>query len=85
VFKWFFLLFVITCVALGWAGSKPPEGVPLHVARIATAWYFIHFIIVLPLLGWFERPRPLPRSIGEPVLGGGHVAAAGAAKPMEKA
>jgi ubiquinol-cytochrome c reductase cytochrome b subunit len=85
VFKWFFWLFVVDCMALGWAGSKPPEGLALHVARIATAYYFIHFLVVLPLLGWFERPRPLPKSISEPVLGGGRVAAAGAAKPMEKA
>ena len=31
----------------------------------------LHFLVVLPLLALFERPKPLPRSIGEPVLQGG--------------
>ncbi len=84
VFKWFFWLFAIDCVVLGFAGAYPPEGWWLTIGRLATFWYFAHFLIVLPLLGWFERPRPLPRSISEPVLGGGRMATAGA-KPMEKA
>jgi ubiquinol-cytochrome c reductase cytochrome b subunit len=85
VFKWFFWLFAIDCVVLGFAGAYPPEGWWLTIGRLATFWYFAHFLIVLPLLGWFERPRPLPRSISEPVLGGGRLASATAAKPMEKA
>jgi quinol-cytochrome oxidoreductase complex cytochrome b subunit len=85
VFKWFFWVFVIDCIILGFAGAYPPEGAWLTIGRLATAWYFIHFLVVLPLLGWFERPRPLPRSISEPVLGGGRLAGATAAKPMEKA
>jgi ubiquinol-cytochrome c reductase cytochrome b subunit len=85
VFKWFFWLFGIDCVVLGFAGAYPPEGWWLTIGRLATFWYFAHFLIVLPLLGWFERPRPLPRSISEPVLGGGRMATAGATKSMEKA
>jgi ubiquinol-cytochrome c reductase cytochrome b subunit len=85
LFKWFFALFVIDCAVLTWCGAQLPEGLPLVLSRIATLWYFAHFLIVLPLLGWFERPRPLPRSIGEPVLGGGRLATAAAGKPMEKA
>ena len=38
-------------------------------AQIATAYYFVHFLVILPLLGLFERPRPLPDSIAEAVLG----------------
>ncbi|HEX6978383.1 MAG TPA: cytochrome b N-terminal domain-containing protein [Alphaproteobacteria bacterium] len=85
VFKWFFWVFVVVCLALGWAGSQPPEGLALIVSRVGTVWYFLHFLVILPLLGWFERPLPLPRSISEPVLGGGRVAAGTAAKSMEKA
>jgi len=38
------------------------------MAQIGTAYYFLHFLILLPLLGKFERPKPLPKSISEPVL-----------------
>ena len=59
---------------LGWVGYNPPEGIYLIIGQIATAYYFAHFLIVIPLLGRFETPRPLPRSINEPVLRGGPVA-----------
>ena len=85
VFKWVFWAFFLVCIALGWAGSQPPEGLALWVARIGTALYFAYFLVALPLLGWFERPRPLPKSISEPVLGGGRRAGAVATKSMEKA
>ena len=39
------------------------------LARILTVYYFAHFLIILPLLGWFEKPKPLPNSIAEAVLG----------------
>jgi len=69
-FRIFFWLFLADCALLGYIGAKPPEGWYLVLGRLATAWYFAHFLIVLPLLGWFERPRPLPASISEPVLKG---------------
>ena len=65
LYKQFFWLFVLTCILLGWLGSKPPEGWYVIISRLLTAWYFIHFIVVLPLLGMFETPRPLPNSITE--------------------
>ena len=50
-------------------------------ARILTAYYFAHFLVVLPLLGLFEKPKPLPSSIAEAVLGGSAAAMpAGAAR-----
>jgi len=76
LYKQFFWLFVITCVLLGWLGSKPPEGAYVIISRLLTAWYFIHFIIVLPLLGLIEKPKPLPSSISEAVLKGRKAAAA---------
>jgi ubiquinol-cytochrome c reductase cytochrome b subunit len=68
IFKWFFWLFVIDCVALGYLGGKPAEGGYVVMAQIGTAYYFSFFLIVLPLLGKLERPKPLPSSISQPVL-----------------
>ena len=94
VYKWFFWIFLIDCVILGYVGGKPTDapvfgGVEsfqiIHLGYITTFWYFAHFLIVLPLLGIFERPKPVPKSISEAVLGGGSSGAAATAKPMEKA
>jgi ubiquinol-cytochrome c reductase cytochrome b subunit len=71
IYRWFFWLFVFTCVALGWLGSKPPDEVYVTWARIFTFYYFAHFLVVLPLVGRIETPRPLPGSITEAVLGKG--------------
>ena len=71
IYKWFFWLFIITVVALGYLGSKPPEGAYVFWARIFTAYYFMHFLIVMPIVGVMETPTPLPRSITESVLGKG--------------
>jgi ubiquinol-cytochrome c reductase cytochrome b/c1 subunit len=75
LYKQFFWLFVITCVLLGWLGSKPPEGGYVILSRLLTVWYFVHFLIVLPLLGLIEKPKPLPTSISEAVLKGKKAAA----------
>ena len=86
LYRQFFWVLVVACLLLGYAGSQPAEGIWLTIARVASIYYFAHFLIILPLLGKLERPRPLPSSISEPVLtGGGRMAAAAAAKPMEKA
>ncbi len=69
LYRQFFWLLVLACLVLGIAGSQPAEGAWLLVARIATAWYFIHFLVILPLLGYIEKPRPMPASISEAVLG----------------
>ena len=68
LFKNFYWLLVADVIVLGFVGANPPEGVWIHIGRVATAWYFFHFLILLPLLGWFEKPRPLPASIARPVL-----------------
>jgi ubiquinol-cytochrome c reductase cytochrome b subunit len=78
VYRWFFWLFVFTCVALGYLGSKPPEGAYVFWARIFTFYYFAHFLLVMPILGIIENPSPMPRSITETVLG--KAAAAGASE-----
>jgi ubiquinol-cytochrome c reductase cytochrome b subunit len=68
-YKWFFWLFVVTCVALGYLGSQPPEGWYLVFGRIFTVYYFAFFLLVMPVVGLIERPLRLPGSITESVLG----------------
>ena len=68
IYKILFWIFLIDAIVLGWVGSKPAEGIYIIISRIATFYYFLHFLILLPLLGKFERNRPLPESIGKPVL-----------------
>ncbi len=73
-YKWFFWIFLLDAVLLGYVGAQPPEGIWPTIGLLATLYYFLHFLVIVPLLGMLERPRPLPASISEAVL-----------KPMEKA
>ena len=70
-FKWFFWLFAFTCLALGYLGSLPAEGVYVMWARIFTAYYFAFFLLVMPFLSLWETPTQMPGSISEAVLGKG--------------
>lgn len=69
LFRQFFILFVIDCLVLGYLGAQPAEGIYVVLARIATVYYFAHFLIILPVLGIVERPKNVPTSISESVLG----------------
>jgi quinol-cytochrome oxidoreductase complex cytochrome b subunit len=79
LYRPFFWIFVAVCIGLGWLGSKPAEGNYVLFARLLTAWYFIHFIIILPLLGLLERPKPVPASITQSMLGNTGAVGSGAA------
>ena len=68
IFKGFFWVFAIVCVALGFIGAKPPEGSYVLWGRILSFYYFFHFIVILPLIGLLETPKPLPSSIADDVL-----------------
>jgi quinol-cytochrome oxidoreductase complex cytochrome b subunit len=68
VFRVFFWILVMDCILLTYAGGQPPEGAGLSMSRFGAAYYFLHFLVVLPLVGRLETPKPLPFSIGEPVL-----------------
>jgi ubiquinol-cytochrome c reductase cytochrome b/c1 subunit len=81
VYRQFFWLFFITCVGLGWLGSKPPEGAYVLIARFFTAYYFAYFLIILPVLGRVEKTKPLPASISQRVLREGLPAGAPAPPP----
>jgi ubiquinol-cytochrome c reductase cytochrome b/c1 subunit len=81
IYRWFFWLFLISCLALGYLGSKPAEGVYVMWARIFTFYYFAHFLLVMPIVGIIETPSSMPRSISEAVLGKGGGKGAPAAVP----
>ncbi|MBK19512.1 MAG: cytochrome b [Rhodospirillaceae bacterium] len=86
IYKQFYWLLIIDCFILGICGAKPAEAPWTYISQAATAYYFLHFLVIIPLLGFFEKTKPLPTSISEPVLkGGGGASVAAGAKPMEKA
>ena len=68
LFKQFFWIFLVNCIALGYLGAKPAEGIYVILARLCTIYYFAHFFIILPVLGLIEKARALPESISESVL-----------------
>ncbi len=67
MYKWFFWLFAVNAVVLGYCGSQPPEGIFPLLSLVCTLYYFGHFLVVLPLLARIEKPLPLPASIGAAV------------------
>ncbi len=63
IFKWAFWIVMVDCLALGYLGAKPPEGIYVILGRIAAFYYFFHFLVLVPLIAKFEKPLPLPESI----------------------
>ena len=68
LYKLFFWFLVIDCIALGYLGAMPAEGIYVVLSRLATAYYFFHFLIILPVLPKIESTRPLPVSISTPII-----------------
>ena len=79
IFKIFFWVFFADCIALGYLGGMPAEGIYVVLSRVATAWYFLHFLVILPLLSVIETPKPLPQSLSKSVLGGSAMVGAASA------
>jgi ubiquinol-cytochrome c reductase cytochrome b subunit len=69
MFRKFFWILFIDVLILGYLGGAPAEEPYVMFSQIATAYYFAHFLIILPLVSAMERPKPLPMSITEAVLG----------------
>jgi ubiquinol-cytochrome c reductase cytochrome b subunit len=67
--RWFFIIFVLACLFLGYAGSQLPEGWILWASRAATLYYFLYFLVILPVLGLVEKPKPRPASIADAIMG----------------
>jgi ubiquinol-cytochrome c reductase cytochrome b subunit len=68
IYRQVFWIFLADCIVLGWAGAQKPEGAALMIGQLATFYYFFHLLVLMPLLGKFEKTKPLPTSISEPVL-----------------
>jgi ubiquinol-cytochrome c reductase cytochrome b/c1 subunit len=83
MYKVFFWLLVISCLALGYLGAKPPEGMYVILARVFTLYYFAFFLVIMPIVGIIETPSVMPTSITESVLGkmGGGAGVGGRAVP----
>lgn len=62
-FKWFFWVFAIDCIFLGFLGSMPAEGGYVIMARFATLYYFAFFLVILPWLSKNEVAKAEPKSI----------------------
>jgi len=69
LFKWFFWALVVDVLVLGYCGGSPAEEPYVMLGQLATAYYFLHFLVILPIVSMMERPKPLPFSITEAVLG----------------
>ncbi|MDE3177003.1 MAG: cytochrome b N-terminal domain-containing protein, partial [Pseudomonadota bacterium] len=68
MFRFFFWIFVICCVGLGYLGSQEVSDSATLVARILSLGYFGYLIVVLPVLGLVEKTKPVPASIADAVL-----------------
>ncbi|SDG70588.1 cytochrome b [Roseospirillum parvum] len=68
IMKIFFWLFVLDTLILGYIGAMPAEGIWIPLGQASTAYYFLHFLVILPLVSMYEKPRPLPESISNPVV-----------------
>mgnify|MGYP001252944920 FL=1 len=68
LYKIFFILFVISCLLLGYLGAKAPEGIYLFLSRVSTIYYFAFFLVIMPVLSRIEKPLPMPIGISNPAL-----------------
>src|SRR5208283_5425087 len=77
-YRFFFWIFVLVCIGLGYLGSQEPtQGLAL-IARILTFGYFAFFLIIMPVLSFMEKTKPIPASIADAVLEKTKTAAAAA-------
>jgi ubiquinol-cytochrome c reductase cytochrome b/c1 subunit len=67
-FRFFFWMFVICCVGLGYLGSQEVSDSATMVARILALGYFGYLLVALPVLGLVEKTKPVPPSIADAVL-----------------
>ncbi|MCW8836381.1 MAG: cytochrome b N-terminal domain-containing protein [Rhodospirillales bacterium] len=67
MYKWFFWIFVLDCLVLGYIGAQAAEEPYVTIGQVATFYYFAHLLIIVPLVSKLENPRPLPESISAAV------------------
>ena len=69
LFRTFFIILLVDMAVLFYCGGAPAEEPYVMISQIATAYYFLHFLVILPIVSSIEKPKPLPYSITEAVLG----------------
>lgn len=80
--KFFWFGLIPTMAVLFYCGGAAAEEPYVMLSQLATAYYFLHFLVVLPIVSRIEKPKPLPFSITEAVLGSDNKAVLGEnAKP----
>ena len=68
LFRFFFWVFVVCCIGLGYLGSQEVSDGTTLAARILAFGYFGFLVIALPVLGLIEKTKPMPASIADAVL-----------------
>ncbi len=72
--RFFFWIFVVNGIFLGWLGQASLEmevfmGLTVFdFGQISTAYYFAYFLVILPWVSRKETPLPLPTSIAQHIL-----------------
>jgi ubiquinol-cytochrome c reductase cytochrome b subunit len=64
-----FWVLVLDVLVLGYCGGSAATPGIVITSQITAAYYFAHFLIIVPIISRLERPKPLPNSITEAVLG----------------
>ncbi|ATY32304.1 cytochrome b [Sphingomonas psychrotolerans] len=64
-----FWVLVLDVLVLGYCGGSAATPAIVIISQITAAYYFAHFLIIVPIISRLERPKPLPNSITEAVLG----------------
>src|SRR5688500_14349948 len=60
---------VVDVLVLCYCGGSAATPAIVIISQITAAYYFAHFLIIVPIISRLERPKPLPNSITEAVLG----------------
>jgi ubiquinol-cytochrome c reductase cytochrome b subunit len=68
LYRFFFWIFVVCCVGLGYLGSQEVSDQSTLLARILALGYFGFLLVALPVLGLIEKTKPMPASIADAVL-----------------
>jgi len=69
LFRVFFFILLADIVLLGYLGGAAAEEPFVMLSQLGSAYYFAHFLIILPIISKIEKPKPLPYSITDAVLG----------------
>jgi quinol-cytochrome oxidoreductase complex cytochrome b subunit len=88
--RWFFIIFILVALGLGWCGGREPDDVVIAIgktasgdptgfsvvwlSRILAIYYYAYFLLVMPILGLTEKTLPVPDGISSPVLSSGGAA-----------